>query len=43
MTMSININKQVYNDPAAEGDNQANVQLEVVSNPNAGPTGGSSG
>ena len=41
MTMSLNINNKVYNNPASEGNNQANVQLTIVPNPQAG--GGSGG
>lgn len=39
MTMSQNINKQLYNNPQAEGNNQANVELTVVPNPQAGSNG----
>jgi flagellar basal body-associated protein FliL len=39
MTMSLNVNKQLYKNPQTEGNNQANVQLTVVANPESGPSG----
>ena len=43
MTMSLNINKQLYNNPTSEGNNQANVQIEIIPNPEAGPSSSNGG
>jgi len=39
MTLSININEKLYNPSMPAGNTQANVELVVIPNPDAGPNG----